>query len=83
MVLSNLVSRVSHLTAWGERGGKMRDPGNEVGFYQLGWFSNVYHFGPLKFAGFQNQSPPLTILAQRKLSNSGHKAVVASGVRFF
>ena len=29
--LFNLVPRVSHLTAWGERGGgKMRDPGNEV-----------------------------------------------------
>ena len=27
----NLVPRVSHLIAWGERGDKMRDPGNEVG----------------------------------------------------
>ena len=30
-IASNLVPRVSHLNAWGERGGlKMRDPGNEV-----------------------------------------------------
>ena len=30
-VSANLVPRVSHLTTWGERGDKMRDPGNEVG----------------------------------------------------
>ena len=27
---TNLVPRVSHLSAWGALGGKMRDPGNEV-----------------------------------------------------
>ena len=31
-VLLNLIPRLSHLTALG---GKMRDPGNEVGFYSL------------------------------------------------
>ena len=38
--VSNLVPRVSHLTAWGERsapGGKMRDAGNEVGVSVLAW----------------------------------------------
>ena len=32
---SNLVPRVSHLLAWGERGCKMRDPGNEVAVVRL------------------------------------------------
>ena len=39
----NLVPRVSHLTApWGERagGGKMRDPGNEVGYKCL-WLTPI------------------------------------------
>ena len=32
VAMLNLVPRVSHLTApWSERGGKMREPGNEVG----------------------------------------------------